>query len=263
MSLLEINTIVTKYYKEDFLFGLLSINTKPKIEEVYHNNKLVKKYWYFYDGTIGKEKTYDGDVLEGEYNYFYRNSNIMIEGHYIKGRKTGEWNQYSSNGDLITKGIYKNNKQIDGKFIKYRDENEQPYHRGLVSICEYKNGEMLHSAVIDCLTKTFISQYICGCNKVTITTKYYHQEADGHATHVIISDGNKGLYQKYRANGDIYGQGYKLSDNKLRNTKIKRRSQLYEFTKPNEIIEDTSYNKIKVCKYFDDFLDLAKTINND
>ena len=55
------------------------------------------RYWYP-DGKLQKEMTYDHNQLNGEYRCFYENGVRQCIGDYYQGKKVGLWRYYESDG---------------------------------------------------------------------------------------------------------------------------------------------------------------------
>lgn len=83
------------------------------LEETYLNDKKNGLSVTWYDsGVKHTEATFIDDILHGEFNEFYPNGEIKINGYYNKGFYDRIWNYYSEIGLTIGRGEYKNGKGV-------------------------------------------------------------------------------------------------------------------------------------------------------
>ena len=98
------------YYKDfskDKKKGNTIVDTLTRVlTEGYFVNNIKTGPWvvyeYFPNGNIQFVKTYQNNVLNGEYkSYNYDFNTILIKGNYIDGKKEGEWDTYDTHGNII------------------------------------------------------------------------------------------------------------------------------------------------------------------
>ena len=56
-------------------------------------------------------------MIDGYWEYYYSNGQLMFKGNYINGKRDGYWRHYYSNGKLQSNGLYKNGRFIENKVI--------------------------------------------------------------------------------------------------------------------------------------------------
>ena len=55
-------------------------------------------------------KNYSGDLLHGEYLYYWDNGNIRFRGKYEYSQRVGIWRSFSKSGEIILEEIFKSSK---------------------------------------------------------------------------------------------------------------------------------------------------------
>jgi len=102
---------------------------------------------YYIDGTIqmkGLSSDKD-DKFEGKVSWYDKDGNLTVSREYVRGKLNGKSIQYSTVGDVISTGIYNNDKPIKGVFREYTDFSNRPsyipdYNEQRISYLEYENG---------------------------------------------------------------------------------------------------------------------------
>ncbi|WP_050981188.1 toxin-antitoxin system YwqK family antitoxin [Saprospira grandis] len=116
-------------------------------------------FWYHKDRLLGTEAAYSGLLLEGLYERFYPNQNLLEKGFFHKGLKHGLWQKwwengrlkeelnwkkgqkkgvlrrYNAAGQLIEKGQYRKGK-LHGKYYFFDPETGR-----CIRVERYKKGE--------------------------------------------------------------------------------------------------------------------------
>ncbi|WCL81780.1 hypothetical protein PPO43_01545 [Saprospira sp. CCB-QB6] len=116
-------------------------------------------FWYHKDRLLGTEAAYSGLLLEGLYERFYPNQNLLEKGFFHKGLKNGLWQKwwengrlkeelnwkkgqkkgilrrYNAAGQLIEKGQYRKGK-LHGKYYFFDPETGR-----CIQVERYKKGE--------------------------------------------------------------------------------------------------------------------------
>lgn len=101
---------------------------------------------YHENGKVKTKGNFHNSKREGEWTYYHENGNLALKKNFTKGELTGEWAYFNEKGDvtmkvddiskvrekaqlsyfkdgeLVTKGVFVNNKK-QGNWIKY-DKNE-------------------------------------------------------------------------------------------------------------------------------------------
>ena len=97
-----------------------------------NSDDLIKKEGLYYEkftdvpftGNIsGQQK---GKIIkgkrEGEWLWYYENSQLQYKWNYKYGKEEGEWEMYYESGELWKKGNYKDGKK-DGEQLSYWEKN--------------------------------------------------------------------------------------------------------------------------------------------
>jgi hypothetical protein len=143
-------------------------NPKVKIE----GNKFYA--WYQKQIVLHTQGAWSGKLLQGKYESFYPNHNLLEQGIYEKGWKVGLWKQwyadgtlkeqvlwkkglkhglfeaFDSRGQLTEKGLYKNG-QLQGHFSTFVDgvETKVKYRKDKVIIKKHKSNRSPLSKIKD------------------------------------------------------------------------------------------------------------------
>lgn len=96
-------------------------NGKIKYEGRVYNNKK-NGFWkrYYDNGNLESEGVFVNDKENNLWKYYYENGILHKEVHYEDGLKRGMLKVYHINGNLKAKGLFEDNKFINGE---YYDEN--------------------------------------------------------------------------------------------------------------------------------------------
>ncbi len=105
-------------------------NNKKSLIELYENDKIVKKIYYYENGNIGSM----GPVVDGQPNglwiHYYENGNLRSEINMKNGEAVGSFIQYYSNGnieligeDMTGFGIFEKYDSLGSPIWKLRFEN--------------------------------------------------------------------------------------------------------------------------------------------
>ena len=112
-----------KIYEND---GVISINEEGKGKDKKYN----KKGELIFEGKILDNKYWDGkgkiyyDLNEDNTNNNDKDLNLEYEGEFHNGKKNGKGKQYSEDGKTIFKGIFSNDKPLEGKVITYGENGD-------------------------------------------------------------------------------------------------------------------------------------------
>ena len=71
--------------------------------------------FYFNDGQIQTQGTFEKGKRIGVWEYFHENGELKQKSHYKNGLKNGEWIEYSKDGIKIKSSLYENNQLIKKK----------------------------------------------------------------------------------------------------------------------------------------------------
>ncbi len=136
---------------------------KPQIKIKYHQEK--NYYWYVKDTILITQSGLDGRILNGTFKIFYPDKNIMEEGQFKYGLKTGLWKSWYPNGVLrltvnwlsgtingdfeefdpsgrkIRSGSYKNNFFTGHVFIYLQNGSSQKIY--------YQNGKIVEKPITE------------------------------------------------------------------------------------------------------------------
>lgn len=92
-------------------------------------------YWYSPDTILQTEGSYDGHVLDGSFKICYPNKNLMEEGQFSLGLKTGDWRTWYPDGKLRTVAHWKKGRlqgsperyDLNGNLLPVSVEKDQPH----------------------------------------------------------------------------------------------------------------------------------------
>jgi antitoxin component YwqK of YwqJK toxin-antitoxin module len=90
--------------------------------------------WFYSDGQMQKQVSYEKGLEVGDYISFHRNGKSHEKGRYEKGRKEGYWETRYENGNLEKEGHYSDSAE-QGEWTFYHD------NRSVKSQGRYENGE--------------------------------------------------------------------------------------------------------------------------
>lgn len=108
----------------------------PKTVKYYKDESkesLLKEILYYEDGTKKLEGSYKNDKRTGEWSYWYDNGNLWSRGHYKEGVDHGLKTVYHENGQKYYEGNLKDGKRMgiwmfwekDGTLIKEIDYDKE------------------------------------------------------------------------------------------------------------------------------------------
>lgn len=109
------------------------------IEQIghYQDGKLNGTWtWYFPNGRIQKQEDFFNDAPEGSYVEYDEAGNVIAQGTYYEGMKSGRWREQS--GDVVSEGEYRNDRQV-GEWVSHYANGKLAF-RGSFS-GGYPNGE--------------------------------------------------------------------------------------------------------------------------
>lgn len=212
---------------EQLQFYVLSADKK----QVKKFDKQKNYYWFKAQKVIQTQGGASGVLLNGSYEAFYSNKQLVRKGVFVKGLKHGEWLYWTENGILALKENWKKGKQL-GEQLKYSaqgDISERLFYKS--------NG---HKRI----TKDSISYY----NKKGNLTKFIGLSPYGKIiriekyTDTLVykktykyNDGKRVLEEEYK-----WGRNNKQSDT-VNCTKLKLFNK--HKSKNTEVIDKTSRNK--------------------
>jgi len=96
---------------------------------IFIHDEEIKTYdvlWYFWynNETIGSNRGgINGKALHGMYQIFNSKSNLLLEGQFDKGLKTGKWKYWYASGELQKSEEWKNG-LLHGKQLTYNEKGE-------------------------------------------------------------------------------------------------------------------------------------------
>lgn len=102
-------------------------NENGNIEEEYHykSNSLHGVRKSYTDGKLNSEMYYEWGRNEGPtIKYDPENGKIIMKGQFEKGKMTGTWYFYNSNGDLIEKRWYEDDKMVKSEDLISKEVHE-------------------------------------------------------------------------------------------------------------------------------------------
>lgn len=120
----------------------------------YFSNGIVARESFYY---ILDKKVYGKPQIDSTFTEYYETGNIKAKRFYIKGKENGKTILYYPNGNVETEMDYVDDKLLNVKSFdnngskldtgEFKDGNGKLiiYKNGMqISICQYKNGKMLH-----------------------------------------------------------------------------------------------------------------------
>jgi antitoxin component YwqK of YwqJK toxin-antitoxin module len=100
-----------------FYTKLIKLKAKAESEQ--------KTYSWYREGKIITTSTgFAGKLLHGNFQVFYPNKNLMMQGKYINGLKNGTWIYWYSNGARMKQESWKYGLR-DGLFTYYNESNDR------------------------------------------------------------------------------------------------------------------------------------------
>ena len=85
-----------------------------------------KDYWCSKKPTLHFQVTYEnGKIIDGPFESFYENGQLLMTGNYYKGRKHGIWKSYDENGEIYHQGTFRNGILVE---YVYTYENNDENH---------------------------------------------------------------------------------------------------------------------------------------
>lgn len=100
-----------------------SLTIKPRANKTY--------YWYKSNSIQSSEEGIGGTLLNGSYRVFDLEKNLLEQGQFKKGLKSGQWKNWYEDGTLKSKVCYKRGEQ-NGRYAYY-DRNGNVTEQGKVS----------------------------------------------------------------------------------------------------------------------------------
>lgn len=97
--------VVRSYYK----------NGDVREEVRFVERKIVRKIWYYPDGTVFYLSQLTGGAVPGEevFTLYYPDGSIKITGNSWNCQRNGEYKMYYPDGDLLSTFYFKNNVMVD------------------------------------------------------------------------------------------------------------------------------------------------------
>lgn len=205
------------YFEDDYLYGIgLYEEETPKGNwEFYEDNgKLISLgvfdetgerngnwKWFYSDGTLKQEATYQKGNLEGPYTSYHPNGQLKEKGTYINDSLEGENRYFNDYGALIEKKFYKKG-ELHGPYTGYYESGELKkfeynYVDGFIEgvVKEYyENGQLKFTAPYQKGYKNGLEQNFYPNGKLQSDYTY----VQGVLT---------GPYHSYFANGQLYEKG--------------------------------------------------------
>ena len=141
----------------------ITVNTADSVikASVINNQKIIKidsnsDYFWYYNGTINHNRAgYSGKLLTGKCEVMDNQQRLISKGYFKYGLMNGVWNRWYANGNLMFSGSYKNGK-LQGEAKYYNKlgniKTSKSYCNGLLNgrslfyfedtiiIKQYKNG---------------------------------------------------------------------------------------------------------------------------
>ena|GEM_PF-5157932 len=108
-------------YIVEYYYGTTIPNWVQKVK----SGKTVEIKYFYENGNkqSSSECGYKGELGNGVYLEWYKDGNLKIEGHYVKGKKNGLWTYYYSNGNKSNRGKYSKDKK-KGKWEHWSEKGE-------------------------------------------------------------------------------------------------------------------------------------------
>jgi antitoxin component YwqK of YwqJK toxin-antitoxin module len=105
---------------------------KKKIKGIVKSDR--EYSWFSHNSIHATQGGYDGILLHGLYRSFYNNNNLLMEGRYFKGLKTGVWIRWNQHGKIIEKSKWKQGLR-NGETILYDAQGQ------VREIRQYRSGK--------------------------------------------------------------------------------------------------------------------------
>jgi len=222
-----------RYYNAD---GTLKSKEEINIEE-----KLHITYEYYPEGTLKNKRVYRNDILNGNYEAYYRCGNVFEITPYVDGKKHGTAKEFSPTGVLLSESNYINDK-IEGAYIRYFNNTQIDLKNQFVNnLIEGRYESYNRNGVL--ILETEVKN-----NKPIGVFKEYHDNG------TLKSEGNwnnngdiNGIYKSYDLDGNliiekefakgsiIYSKNFDSEDGKL--------YSLYEYNNKKQLYAITFYDK--------------------
>lgn len=84
-------------------------------QKVYELNGNILTY-YFKSGKMKAQGRLEGDLMQGEWKFYRETGQLWQIGHFIDGKKDGNWMRYDKNDRIEYEETFK-----DGKIIKEKN----------------------------------------------------------------------------------------------------------------------------------------------
>ncbi len=159
----------TDWELNTFNFNLEIVKQYPdsliKFQYTYDKPKKIIYEWYFWVDTVlhHTKGGYNGKLLDGAYEKFDANGNMLVQGKFQRGLKNWEWKYWNSSGELIRVENWTNGKKnglvkyynSSGNILKevnYKDGYLSGYtiiysSDSIVSKKRFKKGELMEGRV--------------------------------------------------------------------------------------------------------------------
>ncbi|MDN3588080.1 hypothetical protein QWY86_15460 [Pedobacter aquatilis] len=119
------HTITMNGYKQSFFTRSSGVKVFVDRDKTY--------YWYANNTISSTQGGFDGKLLHGQYNEFYADKNLKVQGNFENGLKVAIWKNWSDGG-LLKEIIEFKNGVMDGNFFRYNShgllEEEGRYKLG-------------------------------------------------------------------------------------------------------------------------------------
>ena len=112
LEMAALNRVTINHGDTLYQFYAVKIPQKKKFDEE------KTYYWFVKDTILVTQSGHDGKLLHGKFHVFYPNKNLMEEGQFKYGLKTGLWKSWHPNG-LLRQTVNWMNGSINGNFEEF------------------------------------------------------------------------------------------------------------------------------------------------
>ncbi len=129
----EFNNEFVKQYKDSVIRFRYTYD-KPE--------KVIYEWYYWVDTVLHKTRGgYNGKLLDGSYEKFDANGNMLVKGNFLIGLRNWVWKYWNDRGELIRVENWKSGKK-DGAFIYYGNNGS------LLKEVNYKDGYLNGTTIV-------------------------------------------------------------------------------------------------------------------
>jgi len=197
--------------KKTLLLLLILISITSCSEKEVLSSALVERNGIMHE--VNNDNPFSGKVFDK-----YENQQFKMTGHYKKGLKTGIWEYFKDNGQIMERSNFSSGK-LDGKYEKFNDKNI------LIEVKNYKQGKLngLSEFFSEEKFKTASKEYKEG----KLNGNYKNYDKDGKVTYegnyimgkknglwVSHNSDNSGVDENYK-NGELNGEYKKYNSKKV------------------------------------------------